>query len=144
MSMTTRDRLIGIWRLKEPKMIRLKENAVVYPFGQDAVGFLHYCETVYMFTEIMNPHRPLFAKNGIFNGTDTENSAAINGYQSYCAQYEVKDERIYYNILVSVIPNWHGNFYSDVTFIDDLLSLKTKPLNVHGEEMQAHFVWQRA
>ena len=120
-----------------------REDGTLHRSGK-RTGYLIYSAEGYMSVAFMKEDRPDFASGDIRGGTVEEKIEAFNGYISYCGTYQVKDDSIYHNIVVSLFPNWIGEkqerYYK---FEEDRLTLSTPLQLVGGMMLSTHLVWER-
>ncbi len=136
--------LIGTWTLASLEVVDAN-GAVDYPFGRTPVGYIMYSPDGYMAVAFMPPDRKPFAAADILGGTPGEKCVAIETYISYCRRYEVKGDRVYHHIEVSLFPNWTGVTQERIVSLNgDTLRLSTPPLLIKGKVQTAHLVWKRA
>ncbi len=136
--------LVGAWALESLEVVD-STGAVDYPFGRTPVGYIMYSPDGYVAGGFMPPGRKPFAAADILGGTPGEKCAAIETYISYCGRYEVKGDRVYHHIEVSLFPNWTGVTQERIVSLNgDTLRLSTPPLLIKGKVQTAHLVWKRA
>jgi hypothetical protein len=136
------NRFAGTWRLVSWE--NRSTDAITYPFGQDAVGYIMYNEDGYMFVAIMTTNRPPFASGDILGGSLEEKAAAAETLISYCGTYKIQRGRVIHHIEVSSFPNWVGVDQERIfEFKENRLVLSTPPLLVGGKQQTAHLVWER-
>ncbi len=136
------NRFVGTWRLVSWE--NRSTDAITYPFGQDAVGYIMYNEDGYMFVAIMTTNRPPFVSGDILGGSLKEKAAAAETLISYCGTYEIQRDRVIHHIEVSSFPNWVGVDQERIfEFKENRLVLSTLPLLVGGKQQTAHLVWER-
>jgi hypothetical protein len=71
----TSNPLIGTWRLISWENRDL-DGEIVYPLGEDAVGYIMYNEDGYMFVAIMRADRATFAVGDLLSGNMEEKAYA--------------------------------------------------------------------
>jgi hypothetical protein len=133
---------IGSWKLVSVEFHR--GEVVRYPYGKDPDGFIFYNVDGFMSVFVASKERTLFQSNDLGAGTSKEKIAAAESFVGYCGRYEVFDDRVVHNIMVSFFPNWVGDkqerFYR---FEGDKLILSTAPMLFFGETQSVHVIWQK-
>ena len=73
--------------------------------GAHPVGLLIYEPTGYLCNGIMNPDRTKWADES--SGTQVEMANAAEGYDTYCATYEIDERRkkVIHHLRVALVPN---------------------------------------
>lgn len=134
--------LVGTWRLVSWE--NRSTDAITYPFGQNAVGYIMYNDEGYMFVAIMTTNRPQFTSGDILGGSLEEKVAAAETYISYCGTYEIQRDRVIHHIEVSSFPNWVGVDQERIFELKgNRLVLSTPPLLLGGKLQTAHLIWER-
>jgi len=135
--------LVGTWALESLEVVDAT-GALDHPFGRWPVGYIMYSPDGYMAVAFMSPGRTPFAAADILGGTPDEKCAAIGTYISYCGRYEVKGDRVYHHIELSLFPNWAGVTQERIVSLDgDTLRISTPPQLIKGKVQTAHLVWKR-
>ena len=135
--------LVGTWTLESLAVVD-STGAVDCPFGRTPTGYILYNPDGYMAVAFMPPDRKPFAAADILGGTPDEKCAAVGTYISYCGRYEVKGDRVYHHIEVSLFPNWTGVTQERIVSLNgDTLRISTPLLLVQGKVQTAHLVWKR-
>ena len=102
------NKLIGLWRMVSMEQ-RYDDGRVVYPFGQDAQGYICYTKEGFMFGGTQKAGRVPFQTGGQWTASDEEKARAYDQYLTYCGWYEVlPDGRLNHKIEISLFPNWIG------------------------------------
>ena len=133
----------GNWKLLSFKM-ETEDGKVIYPYGEDAVGYLTYTEQNFMSVSIMRANRVFFEGGDLKVGTVNEKTAAIDDYLTYCGGYSIDGDKVVHHIEMSLFPNWTGQ--DQERFFElkgDELKLSTAPFLVQGEQRTARLIWQR-
>ncbi len=138
-----KSQFIGTWQLVSWEN-RDSDGDVIYPYGQDAVGYIMYNPDGYMSVHIMKANRSNFAAGAILTGSKEEQAMASQSYLAYCGNYEIHSDKIIHYIATSLFPNWAGTVQERFfKFEGDRLVLSTPPLTVNGTQQTAHLTWQR-
>ena len=137
------ENFVGTWKLVSLELHR--GDKVLYPFGEDAVGFIMYNPDGYMAAFLAPKERRKFESGDIGGGSVEEKVAAADTFVSYCGGFEVLPDMVVHHVETSFFPNWVGDkqerFYR---FEGNRLTLSTTPMLVYGEEQSAHLIWERA
>ena len=136
------NRLIGTWKLESYEL--RSTDRVVFPFGEDPIGYIMYNSDGYMSVTFMRSERKKFVSADLEGGTAEEKVSAHDTYFSYCGRYEVFEDRILHHIEVSLYPNWIGVKQERLyKFEEDELMLSTPPLVIDGKQQTARLVWKK-
>ncbi len=139
----TENQFVGTWGLVSLEL-KDAEEQTIYPYGQDAIGYLMYTADRYMSAHIMKANRSHFAAFDISAGTQEEQALAAQSYIAYCGLYEIQDNKVIHHVQASLFPNWIGGrqerFFE---FKSDHLVLSTPPLLVGDKQHTAHLIWKR-
>ena len=100
--------LVGTWRLVSWENRSVVDGEVIYPLGEDAVGYIMYGQDGYMFVAIMRSDRAKFAAEDLFGGGAEERARAAATYVSYCGRYEFRGDTVVHRVELSLFPNWIG------------------------------------
>lgn len=134
---------IGSWRLVSFEF-RNADRQVIYPFGEDAKGYIMYSSDGYMSVAIMTADRPKFASEHPRESSIEERVEAFMTHFSYCGRYSVSDNKVIHHVEVSSFPNWKGeNLERIYEFHGNRLTLSTPPTVVGGIQGIYHLTWER-
>ncbi len=123
-------RIVGAWRLVHSVTVT-PDGKRVYPFGEDAVGYICYSDTGVMAVQISRRSRA--------DGEDP--SRLIHDYLAYFGRYEIDTDRQLVRQFVEgqIFPGDHPAVLErKYRFDGDLMSLR--PLDKTNQEI----LWQRA
>lgn len=135
-------KLFGTWKLVSWKI--KSADDVIYPFGQDAIGYLMYNKDGYMSVAVMTANRSPFTSSDILNGSQEEKAEATETHISYCGTYEVRKDEIVHHIKVSSFPNWTGVAQQRTFELNgNRLLLSAPRLLSENEHQTVFFVWER-
>ena len=121
---------VGTWILVSWEA-QTAEGNTVYPFGEDAAGWIMYDGGRNMSAHLMRRDRPQFSTDNPLGGTDGEIKAAYNGYVAYCGTYTVQKDAhtITHSVEGASFPNWVGSEQvRHFEFSGDRLTLSTPPI----------------
>ena len=134
--------LVGTWKLESWEI--KSTDAVVYPFGQDAIGYIMYTQDGYMSTSVMTADRSQFTSGDIFGGNLEEKALATQTHISYCGTYDIQKDKVIHHVKVSSFPNWTGSDQERTYELDgDRLLLSSPVLLTKDEHQTVLFVWER-
>jgi hypothetical protein len=139
----TSNPLVGTWRLISWENRGL-DGEVVYPLGEDAVGYIMYTPDGYMFVAIMRSDRAKFAAEDLLSGGMEEKAYAAGTYVSYCGRYEFRGDTVIHHVELSLFPNWVGVEQERLIEVrGDRLTISTRPMLFGGAQRSAHLIWER-
>jgi len=125
-NIVSKDALVGTWKVIEAKEVD-KEQKISYPYGKNPVGYIIFTQDGYMSVSIMMSNRlklglsleeiqsrgkvaTLKLITNIFKYVTSivRYFQAGNKYAAYISKYEIRDNKLVYNIEVSIIPDLIG------------------------------------
>ena len=138
-------KLHGTWRLLS-YYTEGTDGSVVYPMGEDAVGFIMYLPDGFMSANLMVPGRPAYTGGTANTATPDELAAAALGYFGYAGRYDVDEagRAVRHHIELALAPNLAGSTQvRHVRFEERRLYLRGDPVPIAGR-MAAHVItWER-
>ncbi|RKZ90553.1 MAG: hypothetical protein DRR19_09720 [Candidatus Parabeggiatoa sp. nov. 1] len=140
----TQSIFVGTWRLVSYE-VKLENGQVIYPFGEEPVGYLMYTEQGYMSVTMMSANRPPFASENTRKASKEEILAAAETFLAYCGKYEVLEDKVVHYPEVSGVPNWIGvRLERTFKITGNRLFLSTLPSS-KGDmpATSSHLVWER-
>ena len=139
----TEESFIGSWRLVSFEL-RGEGDQAIYPYGEDPKGYIIYAEDGHMSVAFMPAGRPDFSSDDLAKGTVEEKAAAAGSYSSYCGRYTISKDTVTHHVEVSLFPNWvRVDQERRYAFDGDRLTLSTPPMQVGGQELVGHLIWER-
>lgn len=141
--MTAED-LIGIWKL----LTCYSQNAEggrSYYFGEDATGRLTYLDNGLMSVLVQRRGRRKFAGD-LGQGTPEEIKEAFDGFDAYCGSYslDLNAGIVTHHVEIARHPNYVGSDQVRYfTLSGGLLSIRTAPFRLDGEEVVFYLDWQK-
>jgi hypothetical protein len=135
----------GRWLLLEWRTVDHATGATLgHPFGEDASGGLVYTPAGWMHGQLSAQRRPLMPTSDPLGGSESERAAAYSGYVAYWGRYQIDQDRIVHRVESSLFPGWVGGTQIRYfTLADDLLTLRTPPIEVAGDIVVNELRWQR-
>ncbi|MCZ0716832.1 lipocalin-like domain-containing protein [Aerococcus kribbianus] len=137
--MSLREQMIGTWKLISYQSEDESGNTI-YPFGEDARGFIMYNPDGYMSAQLTKVGRPAYASGDIHTGTTEEMATAAHGYMAYSGRFELDEEKgeVTHHMDVSMNPTWEGQAQPRLATIEgDKLTV------INGERPEDKLIWQR-
>ena len=139
----TKNPLVGTWRLLSHEM-HGEDGSVHYGYGEHPVGNIMYGQDGHMHVAFMKGDRPKISNDTFALATMEEKAWAAVHYESYCGKYEVKGDKVFHQVEVSLNPNWVGSVQErDVQLKGDTLVLSL-PMSFFGVNYIASLTWKRA
>lgn len=139
----TKNRLVGTWKLVSFET-HGDDGSVHYAYGRDPVGYIIYGQDGYMHVAFMKANRPRISANILALATTEEKAWAAVYFESYCGRYEVRGDRVFYHVEVSLNPNSTGEVLErDMQLKHDSLVLTVPPINLLGISYTHRLVWRR-
>lgn len=132
-------KIIGTWNLVYSIEIDAAGNKI-YPFGDDAIGYIMYDKLGNMAVQICRKERKLFNSKNLTSSTSKELSLIPKDYLAYFGRYEIdtKSEVVRHFVNGHLFPNDVGKILErKYYFFDDKMSLK--PWDGTNREI----LWQR-
>jgi len=112
-------------------------------FGADPVGYLIYSADSRMAAVLAGTHRPaLSSPAGTAQSEESRTQALVN-FLAYAGRYEVRGDRVFHHVEVSVFTNLMGTTLERrFTLQGDTLTIRTLPPEIWGSSNV--LVWKRA
>ena len=140
----TRDQLVGTWKLVNWET-RYDNGSVIYPMGEDAIGFLVYAADGHMAATLSRHDRAPFTSGEMLTADADEKLLGWDTYFSYVGRFEIDDGKITHHIEASQYPNWIGEAQVRFMSLDgDRLELATPPQDSRRGRQTSHLTWRRA
>lgn len=96
--------IFGTWRLVHYKIF-IKDK-ILFPFGEDGLGYLIYSEDGHMSVQFMRASRPKYASNDFQNFLPEEKMELAENFGGYAGRYSISDDAIIHYPEVSSFPNF--------------------------------------
>ena len=139
----TENQFLGTWRLVSFE-VRSAGDKVYYPWGENPDGYIMYTPQGYMSVSMMASGRPVFEARDLPKGTEQEKVAAADKYISYAGKFEVRGNKVYHHVDVSLFPNWvGGDQVRNFRFEDNRLLLSTDPVPGDEKQKAGYLIWER-
>ncbi|NER25381.1 MAG: lipocalin-like domain-containing protein [Symploca sp. SIO1C2] len=134
---------VGTWILMSWEA-QTAEGKTIYPFGEDATGWLMYDGEGNMSVNLMRRNRPKFSTDDPSGGTVEEIKGAYKGYLAYCGRYTIQEENltITHSLDCALFPNWVGSLQlRHFEFSEDRLTLTLSTPPIAGKSHM--LVWRK-
>jgi hypothetical protein len=127
-----REGIVGAWSLLSFDVDEGK-GAATPRFGPDPVGYLIYSADARMAAVLAGTHRPdLKSPSGISASEERRTQALLN-FLAYAGRYEVRGDRVFHHVEVSVFTNLMGTTLERQFKIEgDTLTIRTLPPEIWG------------
>ena len=136
--------LVGTWSLRS-WYNQTEDGRRLFPFGEDATGYISYSPDGFVFVHLMTSRRVPFAVNDPFGGTLQEDSEAFKSHITYAGPYEYAGNRVIHRVTQASCPNWVGTEQiRQVEFVGEHLRLSAAGALLQGRQVTAYLDWQRA
>jgi|SRR5580700_4614940 hypothetical protein len=136
----TTDTVVGAWKLESFLMDEGKESEKAF-FGNDPAGYLIYSANGRVAAVLSSVHR--LALEPPPSKVTKECAASVADFLSYAGRYEVKGDRVYHHVEVSVFTNLVGQTLERrFNLVGDTLTIRTLPPEIWGKS--SVLVWRRA
>lgn len=112
-------------------------------FGPEPVGYLIYSADARMAAVLGGTHRPELKSPDGSAASETQRSEALLNFLAYAGRYEIRGDRVFHHVEVSVFTNLMGTTLERQFKIDgDTLTIRTLPPEIwNGSNV---LVWKRA
>jgi catechol 1,2-dioxygenase len=118
--------IIGTWKLVYSVEIDSLGNKI-YPFGEDAMGYIIYDESNKMAVQICRKERKLFNSSSFTKSSVDELSIIPMDYLAYFGNYDIDTDNklVRHNVEGHLFPNYVSHALErKYDFFDDKMSLK--------------------
>lgn len=138
----TNDGIVGAWSLLSFDVDEGK--ATQKPrFGPDPVGYLIYSADARMAAVLAGTHRPELKSPAGSAASEASRSEALTNFLAYAGRYDVRGDRVFHHVEVSVFTNLMGVTLERQFKIDgDRLTIRTLPPEIWGSSNV--LVWKRS
>ena len=112
-------------------------------FGPDPVGYLLYTAAGHMAAVLAGTHRPELKSPAGSSSTEEQRTQSLANFLAYAGRYDVRDDRVFHHVDVSVFTNLMGTTLERQFKIEgDMLTIRTVPPEIWGTSNI--LVWKRA
>jgi hypothetical protein len=137
-----REGVVGAWSLVSFDVDDGKGKAEPR-FGPDPVGYLIYSADARMAAVLAGTHRPELKSPSGSAASEEQRTNALRNCLAYAGRYEVRGDRVFHHVEVSIFTNLMGTTLERQFKIEDgRLIIRTLPPEIWGTSNV--LVWQRA
>ncbi len=112
-------------------------------FGPDPVGYLIYSADARMAAVLAGTHRPALRSPSGASASEATRSEALQNFLSYAGRYEVRGDRVFHHVEVSVFTDLMGKTLErQFTIAGDTLTIRTLPPEIWGSSNV--LMWERS
>ncbi|HTU81287.1 MAG TPA: lipocalin-like domain-containing protein [Candidatus Acidoferrales bacterium] len=130
--------VVGAWSLESFDIVE-RDGATRPRFGPNPVGYLIYSAFGRMSATLSGTHRPALEPSGEASSTCKD---SLSDFLSYAGTYEIRGDRVFHHVQVSVFTNLVGTILErQFTIADDRLRIKTITPGMWGDN--SILVWKR-
>lgn len=141
-SAATAESVVGAWSLVSFDVDE-KGNGRKPRFGPDPVGYLIYSANERMAAVLAGTHRPKLESPSGTSASETDRTQALLNFLAYAGRYEVRGDRVFHHVEVSVFTNLMGTTLERQFKVEgDTLTIRTLPPEIWGSSNV--LVWKRA
>jgi len=134
--------IVGAWSLVSFDVDEGK-GAEKPRFGPDPVCYLIYSSNSRMAAVLAGTHRPELKSPAGSSGSEERRSEALLNFLAYAGRYEVRGDRVFHHVEVSVFTNLMGTTLERQFKIEgQTLTIRTLPPEIWGSSNV--LVWKRA
>jgi hypothetical protein len=137
--------LVGTWKLISFKITWDKTDKVIYPFGEDALGYLIYTLDGHMSVQFMRANRTNCSTDEYKNLSTKEKIEIATNFGGYSGTYQIHENKIIHHPLISAFPNFiRIPQVREYELVKDLLILKCAyPKKEMRKEGLSQIIWER-
>lgn len=138
----TRTGIVGAWSLVSFDVDEGKAREQPR-FGTDPVGYLIYSADARMAAVLAGTRRPALVSPTGHSESEELRSQSLRNFLAYAGRYEVRSDRVFHHVEVSVFTNLIGTTLERQFAISgDRLTIRTLPPEIWGSSNV--LVWKRA
>ena len=141
-SAAPREGVVGAWSLVSFDTDEGK-GASKPRFGLNPVGYLLYTADGHMAAVLAGTHRPELQSPSGASPSEAARTEALTNFLAYAGRYEIRGDRVFHHVEVSVFTNLMGTTLERRYAIEgDTLTIRTLPPEIWGGSNV--LVWKRA
>lgn len=138
----TKEGIVGAWSLVTFDVDEGK-GSIKPRFGPDPVGYLIYSANARMAAVLAGTHRPELKSPAGAGASEEQRTEALQNFLAYAGRYEVRGDRVFHHVEVSVFTNLMGTTLErQFKLAGDTLTIRTLPPEIWGTSNV--LVWRRA
>lgn len=112
-------------------------------FGPDPVGYLIYSADARMAAVLSGIHRPALSSPAGISASEEQRTESLRNFLSYAGRYEIKGDRVFHHVEVSVFTNLVGTTLErQFSIAGNTLTIRTLPPEIWGSSNV--LVWKRS
>lgn len=140
-SAASREGVVGVWSLVSFD-IDEGRNSSKPRFGPNPVGYLLYTADGRMAAVLAGTHRPELKSPSGTSPTEEQRTQALTNFLSYAGRYDVRGDRVFHHVEVSIFTNLMGTTLERQFKIEgDALTIRTLPPEIWGSSNI--LIWKR-
>jgi hypothetical protein len=133
--------VLGAWRLETFDVVEAGKSPRPR-FGNNPVGYLMYTPSGKMSATLSGIHRPPFVSTAVTPDVESKGQM-LSDFLSYAGTYEIKGDRVFHHVEVSVFTNIVGTTLERQFKLEgDTLTIRTITPGMWGDN--SILVWKRA
>jgi hypothetical protein len=137
-----REGIVGAWNLVSFDVDEGKGHEKPR-FGPNPVGYLIYSADARMAAVLAGTHRPALSSPAGSAQSEESRTQALLNFLAYAGRYEVRGDRVFHHVEVSVFTNLMGTTLErQFALQGDTLTIRTLPPEIWGSSNV--LVWKRA
>ncbi len=134
--------VVGAWKL-ESFVVDASSESEKPRFGINPIGYLIYTASGRMSATLMAAHRAKLDSPKGATSTLDELTQSLANFLSYAGTYEIRGNRVFHRVEVSVFTNLVGTTLErEFSLSGDTLTIRTLPPEIWGTSNR--LVWKRA
>ncbi len=138
----TKEQIIGSWKLNNFELKNLTVKKSIFPYGKNPVGILIFSNDGFMSVSIMTDNRTDFEIESLQMASSEEKISAIETYLSYAGKWKLENDKIYVEVVTSLLPNWKNKeHYRTFQLTDEALSFQTPKMKQGDFEILVELDW---
>lgn len=137
--------LLGVWKLIKFEISWEEDKKTIYPYGQDAIGYIMYNPNDYMSVHFMSANRPKCSTDDYRSTTSLEKFEMAENYGGYTGKYEIRANTIIHYPEICSFPNFiNVPQVREFEFSGNRLILKCSyPGKEHGQLAHSKLLWEK-
>ena len=109
---------------------------------KNPVGILIFSNDGFMSVSIMTDNRTDFEIESLQMASSEEKISAIETYLSYAGKWKLENDKIYVEVVTSLLPNWKNKeHYRTFQLTDEALSFQTPKMKQGDFEILVELDW---
>tara|TARA_A100000171_G_scaffold7797_1_gene5904 strand:- start:5656 stop:6090 length:435 start_codon:yes stop_codon:yes gene_type:complete len=139
---TPQQQIIGSWKLNNFELKNLTVDKSIFPYGKEPIGILIFGADGFMSVSVMSDNRINFEVESLQMSSAEEKISAIDTYLSYAGKWKIENDRIYVEVITSLLPNWKDKeHYRTFQLNDKTLSFQTPKMKQGDFDILVELDW---